>query len=375
MSELLNTTNNRANIRLGFLTSVSAAALCLSAIASANAGEDTDRPSVWIELGGQLERISGGEQPFSPSFLSTLPSFVQQSPTELQRLARYGDGVEGAITFQPESSGWVFSAHLRYGRSVAKRHVHEQLPTPQFTAPTGHVFHKYAANFSDTKVRNDESHAVIDFQAGRDVGLGAFGRNGQSVFNLGVRFAQFHSKVDSTLKLMPDVGYPTNLTQFELSVFAGPSHHQYVASALTSRNFHGIGPSVSWNASADIAGSPETSEISFDWGINAAVLFGRQKVNTHHQSTVTHYSFAFGRGGAQTTVHHAPIDLSRSHSVTVPNVGGFAGLSFRYSNAKVSFGYRADAFFGAMDGGIDTRKTYDRDFYGPYATISIGLGG
>jgi hypothetical protein len=56
-------------------------------------------------------------------------------------------------------------------------------------------------------------------------------------------------------------------------------------------------------------------------------------------------------------------------------VGGFAGVSFRYSRAKLSLGYRADFFFGAMDGGIDTRATYDRNFYGPFATISIGLGG
>jgi hypothetical protein len=61
--------------------------------------------------------------------------------------------------------------------------------------------------------------------------------------------------------------------------------------------------------------------------------------------------------------------------VTVPNIGGFAGLSFRYNVAKISFGYRADFFFGAMDGGIDTRKNYDRNFYGPFASVSIGLGG
>jgi hypothetical protein len=67
--------------------------------------------------------------------------------------------------------------------------------------------------------------------------------------------------------------------------------------------------------------------------------------------------------------------MDRSRSVIVPNVGGFAGLSYRYSNAKLSLGYRADFFFGAMDGGIDTRKTYDRNFYGPFATISVGLGG
>jgi len=67
------------------------------------------------------------------------------------------------------------------------------------------------------------------------------------------------------------------------------------------------------------------------------------------------------------------VNVSRSHSVTVPNVGGFAGLSFRYTNAKVSLGYRADFFFGAMDNGIDRKTLEDRGFYGPYASIGIGL--
>jgi hypothetical protein len=74
-----------------------------------------------------------------------------------------------------------------------------------------------------------------------------------------------------------------------------------------------------------------------------------------------------------TTVLPATPDHTRSRNVTVPNIGGFAGLSFKYPNAKVSLGYRADFFFGAIDGGIDARKTYDRSFYGPYATVSIGL--
>ncbi len=71
--------------------------------------------------------------------------------------------------------------------------------------------------------------------------------------------------------------------------------------------------------------------------------------------------------------HATPHD--RSRTVIVPNVGGFLGVSFRYPNAKVSLGYRADFFFGAMDTGIDARHTVDRNFYGPFATISIGLGG
>lgn len=52
-----------------------------------------------------------------------------------------------------------------------------------------------------------------------------------------------------------------------------------------------------------------------------------------------------------------------------------AGFSVRFPNAKVSFGYRADLFFGAMDSGWDTRQTRDRSFYGLFASVSIGLGG
>jgi hypothetical protein len=59
----------------------------------------------------------------------------------------------------------------------------------------------------------------------------------------------------------------------------------------------------------------------------------------------------------------------------VPNLGGYIGASARYNNAKISFGYRADTFFGAMDGGQAAAKDYNRGFYGPYMNVSIGLGG
>src|SRR6185312_15982666 len=129
------------------------------------------------------------------------------------------------------------------------------------------------------------------------------------------------------------------------------------------------------------AGNAETSEISFDWGVNAALLFGRQKTRTYHQTTSENHYLHPGQfrtvPGSRVTVYQNPPtpDHTRSRSVTVPNVGGFAGLSFRYANARISAGYRADFFLGAVDGGIDSRRTYDRNFYGPFATVSIGLGG
>jgi hypothetical protein len=146
----------------------------------------------------------------------------------------------------------------------------------------------------------------------------------------------------------------------------------YAASLERSASFHGIGPTLSWTNSNDLMGDSDDGSLTFDWGVNAAVLFGRQKVAGTH-STATRYFAGPLRGYTPGTSTGA--SPRRSRSVVVPNIGGFAGLSVRYSSAKFSLGYRGDFFFGAMDTGLDTRKTETMSFHGPFATISLGLGG
>jgi len=162
------------------------------------------------------------------------------------------------------------------------------------------------------------------------------------------------------------------------------AYHTYEGEFEAERSFRGVGPSLSWRSAVPILGNGQGSDLSFDWGVNAAILFGRQKARTQHSTAAQYHSPGVGllgnRNPGRVPVYHHPTDApayysTRDRNVTVPNVGGFAGMSFRYDNAKVSFGYRADFFFGAMDGGIDARRTYDRNFYGPFANISIGLGG
>ena len=75
------------------------------------------------------------------------------------------------------------------------------------------------------------------------------------------------------------------------------------------------------------------------------------------------------------TSYEEDVPITRSRNATVPNLGGYIGASVRYQNAKISLGYRADEFFGAMDGGIDSRKSENLGLFGPYANISIGFGG
>jgi hypothetical protein len=394
MSELMNTHNERSDFRWQLLATASALALIAAASGTAGASASEDgRPTVWIELGGQLERVDGGQETFAPPFILKTPrqSTETVAPLSLTHDPRYNKGAEASISVSPEDSDWVFSAAVRYGRSNGDKHVHQQsYPEPFLKYYSGHVAPAYpiAARFTDTTVKNSQQHFVLDFQVGKDVGLGMFGsRDGTSVVNLGVRFAQFTGRSNISLKSNPDwrfsykyLNYPSyGITN--VKIVKSQPYHSNMAHFSASRSFHGIGPSLSWKASAPVAGSAETSEISFDWGLNAALLFGRQKTRTHHQTTQQYHYLQPGQfrtaPGSRVTRYRNPAtpDHTRSRSATVPNIGGFAGLSFRYANARISAGYRADFFFGALDGGIDTHKTYDRSFYGPFATISIGLGG
>lgn len=392
MSELINKTNR--GFRWNLLTTVSTTALLgfFCGLIGAQADDTADKPTVWIELGGQLNRMNNGEEAFAPPVLNSRPSkFDPSQPAE--RLPRYGFDETGKILIEPENSSWHFSASARYGRSSSNKHVRQQSSAPPFVKYQPNynnnkitVFPR-AAQFADTNARTSENHLVLDFQAGKDVGLGLFGgKDGSSIISLGVRFAQFNSRSNISVKSNPDwhfnykylslpsVGY----NHFRIT--HGQPYHSNAAALIASHSFRGIGPSLSWAASAPFAGNPQQGELDLDWGVNIAALFGRQKARTEHHATGRYNTGGVGalgnNFGVLTTIYHdAPSASVRSHSATVPNVGGFAGVSVRYDAAKVSFGYRADFFFGAVDGGIDARKTYDRSFYGPFATISIGLGG
>lgn len=378
MSELV-TRATRADTRLQLFGTVSALALLIAVSTKARA-EDAARPTVWIELGGQLDSMESGQQQFAPPFILATPRPAPEtvSPLSVGHAPRRSFGGEGKISFEPEDTNWVFSAAVRFGRSNAHKHLHQQsYPTqpkfPPFT-PSGFAPFQYALPFSDADRKDSESHTVLDFQVGKDVGVGMFGRDGSSVISLGVRFAQFGSKSHSAFKSQPDF-HPSYKYFYGLKLPVGEHYHTNQATAATTRSFQGVGPSISWNASAPFAGNTEDGEIAFDWGVNGAVLFGRQKTISHHQTTGRYHKSGGYDVPKTTRYRNTPPDQLRSRSVIVPNVGAFAGLSFRYDAAKLSFGYRADFFFGAMDGGIDTQQSEDRNFYGPFATVSIGLGG
>jgi hypothetical protein len=390
MSELMNAQRSEHEFRRRLLTGASALVL-LTVVYGANASmaadQDTDRPTVWIELGGQLVHVDGQGDSFPVGFLTKYSgSSVLQgtTPLEAQNPPPFEFAEEGKISFQPESSDWVFSLAANFGRSSNFRHVDHQTNGVFYTKYKSGVVASHenihgTDNFADTQVHRRESHAVLDFSVGKDVGFGLFGRGGSSTFSLGVRFAQFSSKTIFDARARPDLQFKyQTLTAYGFPgvIFKFPHFHTYHLTGQASRSFRGMGPSLSWNASAPLVGNSRDGEATLDWGINAAILFGKQRAHVQHQES-GHYLPASARlnGEHYALVYQNTGGHSGVRSVTVPNVGGFAGASYRIENFKVSAGYRADLFFGAIDGGIDTRKSENVGFYGPFASVSVGLGG
>ncbi len=403
MSELIRK-NESHDFRWKLLAGASALALLgyAAAIPAAKA-DDSDRPTVWIELGGQLSRLENGQETYTPPFAALTPSSFTP-PQKAEKPPRYGLDENAALIFEPDGSDWKFSASIRYGRASNSKHVRQQSNPANLSFYTSfhrsragryrHVINYYQATplsprFADVAAKHDESHTILDFQAGRDFGVGLFSHNASSSLNVGVRFAQFTSKSSIKLRENPDWQFKTTVyTQhssyattyghfsfYRKGRFVYQPFHSFAGSFLASRSFSGLGPSISWSSSEPLAGSLERGELAVDWGVNAALLFGRQKAKVHHQTTGRYHPAALGYPTVLPITYQGPAtpDRTRSRGVVVPNVGAFAGLSVKYPNVKVSFGYKADFFFGAMDGGIDVHRTEDVGFHGPYASVSIGL--
>ena len=111
-----------------------------------------------------------------------------------------------------------------------------------------------STNFADTQARRSESHAILDFTAGKDVGLGMFGRDSTSTLSLGVRFAQFASKSAFNVSARPDLQFkyyaipylPYNVQISRISTPITPRDRPRAASAALAHRFHGTARRPLW---------------------------------------------------------------------------------------------------------------------------------
>ena len=123
MSELI-TKSEIYDFRWKILASLRADADAHCSMSFAKA-EDGDRPTVWIELGGQLSRLENSQEIYAPPFVALTPSNFSP-PQNAERPPRYGMDESAALIFQPKGSDWTFSASIRYGRSSNAKHVRQQ---------------------------------------------------------------------------------------------------------------------------------------------------------------------------------------------------------------------------------------------------------
>ena len=377
----LNLQRDAGVLRLHLLVTVSAVTLAnVIGICSATAAEEGGHPTVWIEVGGQLERNDVSHEIFAPPFFQYAEPDDNQAMTGAQQGPNYSLGGEGKVTIAPEGSDWVFSVAAKYGRANTSKHFHHESAglAPQYFTLGGNPFLQYTPAFrvfGDAQAVSGASHFILDFRAGKDVGLGMFGHGSSSVVSGGVRFAQFASSSHLTLHARPRQQVTTKYNPGAYRVYT-IARHTYTATFHAQRDTHAVGPSLSWDGSLPIAGSDNDVAVHLDWGLMGAVLFGRQKVNSDHQVS-GRYVKGVASGSLVSnypTAPQAPMHVHRSRSVVVPNIAGFAAVSFRLPHSKISLGYRGDFYFDAMDVGLNARKNSTIGYYGPFATVSIGLG-
>lgn len=188
--------------------------------------------------------------------------------------------------------------------------------------------------FTDLHKVEETKHDIVDFQAGKDVGVELFGSHDRSTVNFGVRIAQFYEKSDG--RMTAQASKP-----FKYPVYYYYGTKNINANIQAQRSFSGIGPSISWNGSTPLSSTLDEG-LAFDWGANAAILFGRQKVKVDaHNETDEVIAKAYTPviHLISTVLTNSSLNAKRSRTVIVPNVGAFAGVSYRVGGrGKIALG-------------------------------------
>ncbi len=282
MSELINARNGRRDFRWHFLTTVSALALLAPSTCERSHGRGSKIPIV-LRSGSSLA-VAGtcgrSRRTFSP-----LPCGKRQfshpaagnaaAGAESVRIRLWGRRQD---TVPARKFGLGFLCRCAHWPVKQFQHVQHQTnkASSNLNIHSARYYHfLIRKNFADTQSSQRESHTILDFSAGKDVGLGMFGKNSSSTLNFGVSFAQFSAKETFDVRARPDLHFKYSRPPGRGSRPALSYLSRY---GQASRSFHGVGPSLSWNGSAPFIGNPQEGELTFDWGMNAAsCLAGKRR--------------------------------------------------------------------------------------------------
>ncbi|MGH7024464.1 MAG: hypothetical protein ACREEB_12875 [Caulobacteraceae bacterium] len=124
----------------------------------------------WIDLSGGYNFDAGGA-------LDTFPSDTLAGPQRVRPRADWD--IDGKIGYQASGSPWVVDLGVKYGRTFKR--------SRSFSGSTPGYYYGYPYAQSARSSTN-VTHTVVDFEVGRDVGMGAAG---PTTLGLGVRYAHF----------------------------------------------------------------------------------------------------------------------------------------------------------------------------------------
>ena len=342
-------------------TADGASALALTAYvsicgASASA-EDSDRPLIWIELGGQLERLNGPQEHLSPPFMPSITRPIFVIAAECSETAALCLRRRGKISFQPDDSDWVFSASIRYGRSSADRHTHQQTANADVACRChSHYYGKYVAarNYYPDRsrqirrwrsARKASAHAFSISRPARMLGL-ACSAAGLVRHQRGRAHRAVHVQVERrACAREPDLQYPSAPITYFRGICAIQIHDPHTfprlcATMPASASFHGMGPSLSWNAlGAFRRQSADMERSTLDWGVNAAILFGRQKSAVAITRRLPHLLSRYGWLNISQSDYCPHTSTRRNHSNRIAlchraQCRRLCGLSYRYHRCQ-----------------------------------------
>ena len=318
------------SFRLKLLTTVSAAALVV-AVASDPARAE-DRPS-WVILELNSDNISGDSQ-----------DWVFDGGTPANQQIRPDDGYSGKVGFVTplQDTPYDIGIFARYGDTERDR---DTATAGLRNLLGGAVSGTYTAG----RASHTEEHAIIDFEARRDIGFGADLGATKVTARGGLRFGYF------------DAETKTNFSQPIVTV--SPN----ALSEKRRSRFIGAGPMLGLDTL-----TPLTEHIQIDLSATGALLLGDRQRRVNANQTVG------GAGNVKDDSHSFRVvpmlEANAALGITPMGPGGMV----------VSVGVRGEAWFDVHDqrtkfnpGGTGSLgdSSADRYSWGPFIRVKIPFGG
>jgi len=335
-----------------------------------------------VELGGGAQRDDAPGDTFLASSGDAFSSVIDPRPDQIQDLD-WGDGRSVKVTYRPNGF-WNVSLGARFGKANTGMRNYRTQDTErvcyasqaicdyqaELLGPGPRLDHKYASpdNWSESITRRKEEHTLVDFAVGRDFGLGGM----SSTLSAGLRYAKIKSALSQSVDGVPDWELPP-----EYWVFIPATHDRVRFDLAAEREFEGLGPVVSWEASKRLMGGEDKGRLEADWSISGGVLFGRQKSSIDWSEEVSHYSdkYFFNPQAQSAPPDTDTAALRRSDRKTAPVLGASLGLSYKVDRFSLGAGYQWERYFDVLDTGYAEHQDADRTIDGPYFKIAVGFGG